>query len=354
MATPLEHALAYAAMGIPVFPVHPATKRPLTAKGKSYGGLPPLDARWSATCDPAYVNAFWKRWPRAMIGLATGEVFNTNWRLVVVDVDAATPEGHIHDGIQAFMAEAAKNGQADALGRIRMVDTPFANTPSGGCHIYYKVPKDMKLRSGPWLKGVDIKAHGGYVIAAPSARADGKVYSWERCDLPTHGTGSIDKLPGWIIDSRYGNDKRFMDKAKKLLKKMDTQVSHERVVEIVATIVPWCEYDPWCQVGMALYHIATPGDTAALSARRQQNFELWRDWSGGGLLKEPVPSRYAHRLNPRSCTWDKWESFSRTMDEPRLQLAGLIGIAEQNPVIELRQQSAIAEAMNIEGGATAY
>jgi hypothetical protein len=50
-------ALAYAASGIPVFPCHPVTKRPLTKRGFK-----------DATTDPATNRRWWSLRPDALIG----------------------------------------------------------------------------------------------------------------------------------------------------------------------------------------------------------------------------------------------------------------------------------------------
>ena len=66
----LDHALAIAARGWPVFPCSPRDKRPLTAKesapGAKDGGL------YLATCEIEQINMWWQRWPKAMIGVPTG------------------------------------------------------------------------------------------------------------------------------------------------------------------------------------------------------------------------------------------------------------------------------------------
>jgi hypothetical protein len=92
----LDAALAYAARGIPVYPVH--WPRP-TPGGASLGCSCPRGRYcdrpakhplvWhgvkDATTDPAQLEAWWQRWPQANIGLATGIVFDA------LDIDG--PQG---------------------------------------------------------------------------------------------------------------------------------------------------------------------------------------------------------------------------------------------------------------------
>lgn len=72
--TLLESALNYARKGWPVLPCHPQTKRPLVGAG----GVK------NATTDTDIVRPWWRKWPKAMIGLATGQASG----LFVIDVDA--------------------------------------------------------------------------------------------------------------------------------------------------------------------------------------------------------------------------------------------------------------------------
>lgn len=60
---------------MPVLPCQPADKRPYTDNGFR-----------DATTDPEVVKHWWKRWPKALVGVPTGRIS----RLVVVDID---PDG---------------------------------------------------------------------------------------------------------------------------------------------------------------------------------------------------------------------------------------------------------------------
>src|SRR5690348_4808802 len=64
----LDAAIAYAAVGYRVFPCR-AKDRPLVKWGKQ------------ATTDPATITRWWRRWPDALIGAATGRGF------AVLDID---------------------------------------------------------------------------------------------------------------------------------------------------------------------------------------------------------------------------------------------------------------------------
>ena len=65
--TELDAALEYARKGIPVFPCNPLDKKPLTSHGFK-----------DATTDEAQIQAWWGRWPNAMVAAPTGA---GAWRL---------------------------------------------------------------------------------------------------------------------------------------------------------------------------------------------------------------------------------------------------------------------------------
>ena len=115
----------------------------------------------AATVDTEEILAWWRRWPLANIGIATGPSF-----LVVIDIDPR------HDGHESVRA-------------IRGLDTESmptweSVTGGGGRHIYYRRPPELKVASRiGLLPGVDIKAESGYVVAPPSLHSSQQHYAWE-------------------------------------------------------------------------------------------------------------------------------------------------------------------------------
>lgn len=97
------------------------------------------------------VTQWWTKWPNANIGIVTGAIS----RLVVVDI------------------EKEKGKPIDGL-----TPTLIARSGGEGWHYYYLHPgKVIKSRTG-FLKYVDFKADGGYVVAPPSLHVSGERYSW--------------------------------------------------------------------------------------------------------------------------------------------------------------------------------
>jgi bifunctional DNA primase/polymerase-like protein/primase-like protein len=120
-------AVEYATAGLPVFPVR--GKRPLTRHGYK-----------DASVDAQQVLAWWRRWPRANIGLPTGN------GLVVIDVDPRN------------------GGEVDPA----WPTTRTARTPSDGRHLYFHCTTPIGCSAGKLARGVDVRGEGGYVVAPPS------------------------------------------------------------------------------------------------------------------------------------------------------------------------------------------
>ena len=113
------------------------------------------------TTDEARIREFWTCWPDANCGVhAEG--------LCVVDVD--TKNGK--DGFASLAALeeqlAAQGGQLDA--------TLECETPSGGRHLFYRLPPQATIRNGVNVlgEGLDIRTTGGFVCGAGSKTAAGE------------------------------------------------------------------------------------------------------------------------------------------------------------------------------------
>jgi Bifunctional DNA primase/polymerase, N-terminal/AAA domain/Primase C terminal 1 (PriCT-1) len=156
-------ALGYARRGWRVFPVA--------------GKVPRLTA-WprQATTDEATVRRWWRTWPTAGIGIATGG------GLLVLDVDPR------HGGDAALTELERQQGS--------LPDTPRVVTGGGGLHVYFAVDQPIANRAG-LAPGIDLRGDGGYVVAPPSLHASGRRYAWEL------GAGPDDvplsPAPAWLL-----------------------------------------------------------------------------------------------------------------------------------------------------------
>jgi putative DNA primase/helicase len=180
----IEHALMHLKQALPVFPVcSPA------AGGRCFEGHPPSSqhgpddvgktplVKWgeyrTRLPTEAEVRRLWRKWPRANIGFATGELSGK----VVLDLDGA-----------AAVAEAARLGGID--------DGPWVSTGRvGGQHRYCSY-RDDEPRDFAKLRGIDYRGEGGYAILPPSRHRNGPTYTWR---VPL-GALELPELPRWVND----------------------------------------------------------------------------------------------------------------------------------------------------------
>jgi hypothetical protein len=122
-----------------------------------------------ATADD--IQAWWKKWPAANVGIITGKISGVG----VIDVDEECGfeelEKHLPDSL-VF---------------------PTAKSARGGKHYYFKVNGKPIPTTARFLPGVDMRGDGGYIIAPPSVRKEGK-YEWQ------DGLGMDDVEPPYLPD----------------------------------------------------------------------------------------------------------------------------------------------------------
>lgn len=158
MADKLEAALALAERGFKIFPIKPLAKSP------------PLIQDWpaNATNDRAIVDTLWRQWPDANIGIHCDG-------LIVLDVDVAK------GGKETLQFLEMTYGLDRTLRSI---------TPSGGYHIFYK-GRNVGNGVNVLGAGIDIRSHGGYVVAPGSTLPTGR-YRFE-ADV------EIATAPEWLV-----------------------------------------------------------------------------------------------------------------------------------------------------------
>ncbi|MEV7003691.1 bifunctional DNA primase/polymerase [Streptomyces sp. NPDC093982] len=210
-----------ARQGWPVHPLSPGRKTPVAncaaCRQPSHTAtqcacLPA--GRWchgfhAATLDQRRVDSWWGTHPDFGVGVSCGPA-----RLVVIDVDAhatqppardrllpGIPVGdhvdltRIQNGFHTLAVLAALRNQpspADDEGTLRV------RTPSGGLHIWYKASDSRRWQSSAGSSAgrafawqVDVRAHGGYIIA-PGVRTRSGVYT------PLEGATEPGFLPSWL------------------------------------------------------------------------------------------------------------------------------------------------------------
>ena len=169
-------AQVLARAGQPVFPCRSVyqdekhkDKAPLTTNGLK-----------DATTDRDQIKRWWKRHGDAAIGIPTGIVWD------VLDVDVKRDiDGRVH------LPFLQRIGLLNGCKRI-------VRTPSGGWHLYFLAAPAGSLTNKASAKlGLDVRSHGGYVLAPPSHLV-GEDYAGAYVD-EGETTGSTDEALMWDL-----------------------------------------------------------------------------------------------------------------------------------------------------------
>lgn len=186
----LDAALAYARMGLAVFPLKPCDKVPAVTNGNK-----------SATTDLEAVEEAWTVKPECNIGIATGAV---SGGLVVIDVDVDDDE----DGYHTLKAWEDEHGA--------LPETATCITGTNGMHLYYRTDRPLRNSAGGKALGIDIRADGGHVVAPPSIHPNGREYEFEQylSDLPiAEADENVLAFIEYIQGQRRGRKFELPDKA---------------------------------------------------------------------------------------------------------------------------------------------
>ncbi|MBM9624487.1 bifunctional DNA primase/polymerase [Streptomyces zhihengii] len=212
----------FAAQQWPVHPLAPGRKTPIanceSCRTRSHEPAEcPChpEGRWchgfhSATTNPATIDRWWALEPRAGIGVSCGPA-----HLIVLDVDAHAAQvparARLLPGIP-IPDRVNLDGLASGFDTLALLaayrreqnpaedaTTLRVRTPSGGMHVWYTNPRpEIRYRSstGSSLKAalawqVDIRAHGGYIVA-PTTRTSAGSY------LPLGAVRRPASLPAWL------------------------------------------------------------------------------------------------------------------------------------------------------------
>ncbi len=177
-------ALWYANRGYYVFPLHTPIfddagnctgctceewKRKQPRWGSDYkcdqpGKCPRVKWHDKSTIDPTQIRQWWQWWPDANIGIDAGKS-----DLLVLDADSYK---------DTFAGDALQldDGTVTSL------------TGGGGSHLWYRQPagKAYGNATGELPKGIDIRGHGGYIVAPPSLHKSGKRYQFREGQSPAN------------------------------------------------------------------------------------------------------------------------------------------------------------------------
>jgi putative DNA primase/helicase len=147
----LRAALEYAQRGWPCFPLKPLAKTPITRNGFK-----------DATTDQTQIQKWWRTYPKAGVGIATGATSG----LVVLDVDPA------------------RGGDSSLSELGDLPPTIHCKTGGGGAHYYFSHPGGQVRCAVNIRPGLDVRADGGYVAAPFTRHPSGKFYEFEPGESP--------------------------------------------------------------------------------------------------------------------------------------------------------------------------
>lgn len=186
-ATTLKAALAYAARGWLVIPLHNPKEGVCSCRKKncSSPGKHPRTEHGlkDGSKDPKQITRWWEKWPDANLGILTGQESG----LVVLDVDGV-------DGKASLQALTAAHGS-----RPKTLCAKTGRTGTDGkrkgAHYYFCAPVGVPIRNSAGIlgKGLDIRAEGGYVVAPPSLHTSGLLYEWLAPEQP------LADVPPWML-----------------------------------------------------------------------------------------------------------------------------------------------------------
>jgi putative DNA primase/helicase len=167
----LSAALQYAGLGWRVHPLRPRGKVPLLNDWPS-----------KATTDLDTIRGWWRQWPDANIGLATGRASGC-W---VLDCDPA------HGGLETLQMLEDSHGLLPV--------TPTCLTGGGGDHRYFRMPAGLDIRNSASAlgAGLDVRGEGGQVVAPPSVHPNGQTYLWLEGQTPFDC--ELADAPGWLLE----------------------------------------------------------------------------------------------------------------------------------------------------------
>ena len=184
----LTQALAYAALGISVLPLHaPLAAEPSSCTCQrpncpSIGKHPAVEKGvHRASCALSTVAKLFDGTQHRNLGIATGAIN----KLVVVDIDK-------------------KSGGFASLEALAQHGTPLmsdikVNTGGGGFHLYFRHPGVAVANSaGKVAPGIDLRGDNGYVVAPPSIHRSGSSYRWAT-DVPDWHS-ALPPLPHWLYE----------------------------------------------------------------------------------------------------------------------------------------------------------
>jgi|GEM_PF-6706101 len=170
--TILEAALKYAELGLSVLPI--GRNKKACIKWERYQKTP---------ATPDEIRQWWKQWPDANIGIATGHLSG------IFSLDFDSPDA------KAIWEE-----------RFEQMPPGLWYTTGRGSQYWFSFPSYGLGNKSAVMQNVDIRGEGGYTIVPPSVHANGKVYSWGNISALEYGLDELSEMPAEML--KYCKDAR--------------------------------------------------------------------------------------------------------------------------------------------------
>lgn len=133
--------------------------------------------------------------------------------LIVIDLDC--DQGGKYVGLDAIGDLALDCG----ITGFDYLDTLITDTPSGGMHLWYRVPPNIRVKNSASriAPNIDVRvAEKGLVLMPPSRNSDGMPYIFS-------GTGKVSKLPTWLL-SQINESTIDANKVGAAIRQIDTKL----------------------------------------------------------------------------------------------------------------------------------
>jgi virulence-associated protein E/bifunctional DNA primase/polymerase-like protein/primase-like protein len=304
----IDYALQYASRHWFVFPLKPRGKLPIISKKAGGKGF------HDATIDPKQIEAWWRQWPEANIGIATGAS-----GLVVLDVDG--PDG---------LAQLKSIG---VLPRTLAQQTGR----EGGLHLIYRgtgIPSyqdNRKDAAKQWF--IDVRGSTGYIVAPPSVHPSGALYRWvDAAELVADVPAG---LAAWIaarkgpsapqaapLGPRQGADppapsgrglaaRSVANLTQNTVPFSETEA--DRLFSALSMIDAATDGATWFSIGAALH------DLKWVVNGIDEGFEIWDEWSSTSKGEGAGNGEYKGRADLEK----RWAGFSREYNGVRATVASI-------------------------------
>lgn len=288
----LAAARCYAQAGLYVFPVPVGTKMSYKSAGRSN------DRRWGATVDLAEIEADFRRWPSANVGIACGK----DSGIFIVETDTAAGHGAGVDGEASLRKLKEQFG-----GGGHSIRTLTAVSPSGSRHYYFQYPHDnreIRNSTSTLGSGIDVRGEGGMVLAVPSLNRFNQPYRWLNKE-------SIKEAPEWLLALISRKQRKRFDAEQQYDESAGNEFLTPLVAYTVARIPP--ERDSWHvrnSVGMAIF-ACTGGST--------EGRLIWKKWlEASGRFDERKANQRWHAMSkcpPTQVTYNALHTRAMAADD---------------------------------------